>query len=199
MNHVDLVAMAKGEEHQAAIALSNAMVSNPIHIAVLQGQGEPERKQIEDMFIEMFQQRPGEVFVAKYDNAIVGVLRSYNCHEGTDSHEDGTTAREINEAALHDTASRIAHWYSIWDQHDPLELHRHLGPVGVIPDFQGKGIGSKIMRMFCEQADVKNEAAYLETDRSVNVRFYEKFGFYVIDESDIFDIKNYFMWRPAIK
>jgi GNAT superfamily N-acetyltransferase len=199
MKHVELVAMAKGEEFQAAIALSNAMVSNPIHIAVYQGQGETERKQVEDMFYEMFQQRRGEVFVAKHDNAIVGAIRWRDCHEKTDSHEDGTAASAIDEASLYDTASRIAYWYGIWRQKDPLEPHKHLGPIGVNPDFQGKSIGSELMQIFCRQVDANNEAAYLETDRPVNVRFYGKFGFHVIGETDIFDIKNYFMWRPAIK
>jgi len=191
--------MANGEELQAAIALSDAMVSNPMHIAALGGQGETERKQVEDMFYEMFQQRWGEVFVAKHDNAIVGVVRWRDCHEETDSHEDGTAAREIDEASLHDTASRIAYWYGIWGQNDPLEPHRHLGPIGVIPDFQGKGIGSELMQTFCGQVDANHTAAYLETDRPVNVGFYENFGFGVIGETDIFEVKNYFMWRPAIK
>lgn len=199
MKHVELAAMVKGEELQAAIVLSNAMVSNPMHIAALWGQGERQRKQVEDMFSEMFQQRRGEVFVAKHDHAIVGVVRWRDCHERADSHEDGTTAREIGEASLHDTASRIAYWYGIWRQNDPLEPHKHLGPIGVIPDYQGRGIGSELMQIFCRQIDANQTAAYLETDRPGNVGFYEKFGFYVIGETDIFDVKNYFMWRPAIK
>ncbi len=199
MKHVELAVMAKGEELQAAIALSEAMVSNPMHIAALGGQGESERKQVEDMFYEMFQQRRGEVFVAKQDAVIIGAVRWRECQEKTDSHGEGTAARVLDEASLHDTASRIAYWYGIWRQNDPLEPHRHLGPIGVIPSLQGKGIGSQLMQVFCGQLDANHEAAYLETDRGVNVGFYEKFGFYVIGETDIYNVKNYFMWRPAIK
>lgn len=199
MKHLELVAMAIGEELQAAITLSNAMVSNPMHIAALGGQSEAERKQVEDMFYEMFQKRRGEVFVAKQDIRIVGVVRWRECHQKSVSHGEGTTAGKIDEASLHNTASRIAYWYDIWGQNDPLEPHRHLGPIGVVPDLQGKGIGSQLMQIFCGQLDAHHKAAYLETDRGVNVGFYEKFGFNVIGETDIFNVKNYFMWRPAIK
>jgi ribosomal protein S18 acetylase RimI-like enzyme len=186
--------MVSGEEHRASEVLSVAMVSNPIHAAVLCGQGEAERQQLEDMFLEMLIERPREVFVAKHESMIVGVLRSQECHEEPASQE--RVAVEVDEAALDDTDTRIAHWLRVWDEVDPLEPHRHLGPVGVLPQHQGHGIGSMMMESFCSQVDENGEPAYLETDRVENVGFYEKFKFRLIDEADIFGVKNYFMWRP---
>lgn len=197
MKDVELVKMAKGEEHEASSVQSIAMVSNPIHDAVLQGQGETERGRLEGMFMEMLMERPREVFVAKHEGKIIGVIRSQECHGEPATQEQVTVESEIDEAALNDPDSRIAHWLSIWDEHDPLEPHRHLGPVGVLPQFQGHGIGSKMMENFCAQLDANSEPAYLETDRLENVRFYEKFRFRVVGETDLFDIRNYFMWRPA--
>lgn len=195
MNDMNLVAMVTGEEYQASSVLSVAMVSNPIHDAVLHGQGEAERQRLEEMFLEMLTERPREVLVMKHESTIVGVLRSQECHERSASQEQ--VAAEVDEAALDDTDSRIAHWSRVWDELDPQEPHRHLGPVGVLPKFQGHGIGSMMMENFCAQVDANGEPAYLETDKLENVRFYEKFCFRLIGETDIFGVKNYFMWRAT--
>jgi hypothetical protein len=40
-------------------------------------------------------------------------------------------------------------------------------------------------------------AAYLETETARNVRFYERFGFGVVDRADVLGNPNWFMWRPA--
>jgi hypothetical protein len=54
-----------------------------------------------------------------------------------------------------------------------------------------------MMESFCAQVDANHEPAFLETDKPMNVRFYEKFRFRLIDESPIFGVKNFFMWRPG--
>ncbi len=70
--------------------------------------------------------------------------------------------------------------------------------MGVVPSRQGSGVGTALMQRFCLEVDVRKVAAFLETDRSTNVRFYQKFGFQMVKEVDIFEVKNYFMWRsPA--
>jgi ribosomal protein S18 acetylase RimI-like enzyme len=57
-------------------------------------------------------------------------------------------------------------------------------------------VGTALMARFCHEVDARLAAAYLETDQSRSVRFYQRFGFQVVDEVDIFEVKNYFMWRP---
>jgi ribosomal protein S18 acetylase RimI-like enzyme len=197
INQLDIVLFAVGEEHQAASILSIAMVSNPIHIAVMGGQGEKERQRLEGWFLEMLRERPREVFVAKYKGEQVGVLRSQTCHGEEASQGQVTSESDVDESALVDPDSRMAHWLAVWDERDPQEPHRHLGPVGVHPQYQGGGIGSRLMERFCASVDENSEPAYLETDRVENVGFYEKFSFRTIGETDIFGVRNYFMWRPA--
>ncbi len=54
------------------------------------------------------------------------------------------------------------------------------------------------MRVFCAKMDAAGETAYLETDKDINVRFYEKFGFEVVGEEDVISVPNWFMIRhPA--
>jgi hypothetical protein len=38
---------------------------------------------------------------------------------------------------------------------------------------------------------------YLETDKSENVPFYQKFGFTVVAEADVLGVPNWFMSRAA--
>jgi hypothetical protein len=45
--------------------------------------------------------------------------------------------------------------------------------------------------------DASRAAAYLETDKQVNVPFYERFGFRVRAEATILGTPNWFMIRPA--
>jgi hypothetical protein len=53
------------------------------------------------------------------------------------------------------------------------------------------------MEVFCARVDAAGEVAYLETDKLVNVRFYERFGFEVIGEQEVLRVPNWFMRRAA--
>ena len=53
------------------------------------------------------------------------------------------------------------------------------------------------MRIFCAQMDAAGEDAYLETDKEINVRFYERFGFEVVGEQEVIGVPNWFMLRRA--
>ena len=94
-----------------------------------------------------------------------------------------------------DIDNRKSVWFKEWAKHDPVEQHWHLGPIGVLSTHQGLGIGSILMERFCKEVDACMAKAYLETDLDKNVRFYEKFGFKIISESEIFGVKNRYMLR----
>ena len=85
----------------------------------------------------------------------------------------------------------------VWAKHDPRERHWHLGPIGVHPEHQGRGIGKAILGSFLKIVDEQGSPAYLETDVDRNVALYEKFGFKVIVHADVMGVNNRFMWRPA--
>ena len=84
---------------------------------------------------------------------------------------------------------------SAWEKHDPNERHWHLGPVAVEPALQGMGVGSQMMERFCARMDDEGEMAFLETDKQVNVRFYERFRFQTIAEAEVLGNPNWFMRR----
>lgn len=188
MSRLKLSFMEKNDIRESASVLSVAMLNNPLHLAIFQGNGEKERREIERTFLELFLELPGIVFLAKEKQHIVGVMRMKSC--------DGRKAVEIPEDE-NTFDWRKSVWLSEWGRHDPVEQHWHLGPIGVLPTHQGSGIGSLLMERFCKEVDACPAAAYLETDLDKNVRFYEKFGFKVVAESEILGVTNRFMLRDS--
>ena len=188
---INIAMMQLNEIQQSAHILSIAMLDNPLHVAVLRGNGEEQRRKIEHMFIELFNKNPRIIYVAKAGQRIVGVMRMKSCC-GATVHEDREDEREESEID-----QRIKLWLREWAVHDPPEQHWHLGPIGVVPTHQDQGIGSMLMKLFCEEVDKCSASAYLETDLDKNVCFYEKFGFRVVSTSTIFGVESRYMVREA--
>jgi GNAT superfamily N-acetyltransferase len=64
----------------------------------------------------------------------------------------------------------------------PHEPHYYLGPLGVKPEWQGKGLGGALMRPVLERCDRENVPAYLEASTSRNRALYLRNGFEVVEE-----------------
>lgn len=188
MSKIDISFMEHNDIQQSAKILSIAMLNNPLHIGVFLGSGEKERRAIEKMFVELFNSSPGFIFVAKDNNKIIGVMRMKSC-----------VGKVLDSPGVVDDEKDIEWRKSVlfkeWADHDPVEQHWHLGPIGVLPTYQGSGIGSLLMERYCKEVDACMAKAYLETDMDKNIRFYEKFGFNVISETEIFGVKSRYMLR----
>ncbi len=176
---------------EAAKVLSIAMLNNPIHIAVLRGNGESQRVIIEKMFVDLFTTFPGITFIAKEDKKIVGVMRMKSCC-GSKHQDYPEKTKEENTVD-----QRIAFWHGEWARNDPEEQHWHLGPIGVLPSHRWLGIGSSLMKIFCNEVDKCFATAFLETDLDENVMFYHKFGFEIVATSSIFETESRYMVRAA--
>ena len=189
MGNFQISFMEKSDIQKSASVLSVAMLNNPLHVAVFQGKGEKERMEIEKMFCELLIELPGIVFLVKEKQNIIGVMRMKSCQ--------GRKVADVPKDAIdeNDIGWRKSVWHTEWGRHDPLEQHWHLGPIGVLPSHQRSGIGSMLMERFCREVDACFAKAYLETEGDKNVCFYEKFGFKVVRESEIFDVKNRYMLR----
>jgi len=94
------------------------------------------------------------------------------------------------------STSRVSRWLATWARHDPDEDHVHLGPLGVEPSLQGRGIGPQLMEHHCRHVDEIGWMGYLETDREENVAFYERFGFEVSSRIAVLGVQHYLMKRP---
>ncbi len=65
MTSAEISQMQYADLEEAAEVISYAMLRNPIHVAVYQGESEIERQQIENAFLVLLRERPQEVFIAK--------------------------------------------------------------------------------------------------------------------------------------
>lgn len=74
------------------------------------------------------------------------------------------------------------------------EPHAYLFVLGVLPEFQGRGVGSALLRAFCERADAEGLPCYLETDKESSVRLYRSHGFGIEREIDIAPLDGLHTW-----
>lgn len=77
--------------------------------------------------------------------------------------------------------------------------HWYLWLVGVEPDAQGRGIGSRLIQPVLTRADEEGLPCYLETQTEWNVAFYQKRGFEVMTDGVVPDqgIRVWTMLRKA--
>jgi GNAT superfamily N-acetyltransferase len=77
--------------------------------------------------------------------------------------------------------------------------HYYLNTIGVVPETQGKGLASQLIKPFLAQADARAASAYTETMTPENVPLYEHYGFvcreaYRVPGTDLF---IWALYRPA--
>ncbi|MFE3171514.1 GNAT family N-acetyltransferase [Amycolatopsis sp. NPDC059090] len=81
--------------------------------------------------------------------------------------------------------------------HDLAEPHWHVGPVGVEPRFQGRGIGESLMRALIAIMDADGSPSWGETDTEANVRFYRALGWDLDRTVTVSGIDLWFLGRTA--
>ena len=69
------------------------------------------------------------------------------------------------------------------DKHHPMERpHAYLWFLGVTPEAQGHGVGSRLLKSGTDRLDAAGQPAYLETQTERNIALYVRHGFTVISE-----------------
>jgi len=82
---------------------------------------------------------------------------------------------------------RIVGLRDVMDKHHPMEVpHDYLFFLGVTPQAQGHGVGSRLIKSHLNRLDAIGRPAFLETATEPNVRLYSRHGFKVLSQ-----------WRPA--
>ena len=79
----------------------------------------------------------------------------------------------------------------------PPQPHWYVSSLAVDPPAQGRGVGGALLTALLEHADREALPTYLETDRAINVRFYESQGFRVQEQIHLLDVAVWCMQRPS--
>ncbi|HMU47317.1 MAG TPA: GNAT family N-acetyltransferase [Chitinophagaceae bacterium] len=67
----------------------------------------------------------------------------------------------------------------------PQDPIYYLWFIGVIPEAQGRGIGSKLMKELLAECGFHNRTICLETSSTRNLHWYEQFGFSIYNKLDL--------------
>jgi len=179
----------------AAAMLARAFVTNPLHVATF---GPNQLGANETFFRIGLTLMKGRKLVAIEDGKILGMIHwieSPGCQPSEP--EKRTLAPKMLRAFGVRTVWRLRSWLMAWSRHDPAAPHVHLGPIGVSPAAQRRGVGRRLMERYCEAVDLSERMGYLETDRPETVRFYECFGFEVTAEIRVLHVPNFLMARQV--
>jgi GNAT superfamily N-acetyltransferase len=174
--------------------LAEAFVDNPLHLAAF-GRGRMDQNRL-FFRIGLRQMFFGEAFVALVDGEVAGYMHFRDSPDCLPAPEEVPEAVATVLKPLDEAIPQVVRWYSRWCRMDPDEPHIHLGPIGVAPGLQRRGVGSALMEHFIQQIARENAAGYLETDRWENVEFYKKFGFNLRHEEILIGAPVWYMWRP---
>ena len=127
--------------------LSRAFILTPFSSKVAGGKSEKHRRMLETGFKIMLEKKPGRKVVAKDDGKIVGVMRMVKWPDCQNSIPRGL--EKIPTLMFgRGSALRLFKFRSIWKKHDPKKPHWHIDPLGVLPEKQGRGIGSQLNPKF---------------------------------------------------
>ncbi|GAB2600923.1 GNAT family N-acetyltransferase [Pseudactinotalea suaedae] len=182
----------------AADLLGRGMADNPVHIAAYRGD-ETSRALRHGLLMRTLLRRSPSL-------QIEGVDRGEGL-AGIAAWAPPGTCQPTPDARLHllgraltfgpGTAARLLTWTRAWARHDPGAPHVHLGPVSVDRHLRGRGIGGFLLLRHVGRLDVAGVDGYLETDRPEAVGFYERFGYAVVDKTDVLGTRCWFMRRRA--
>ena len=196
MDNVTTENLQRDQIPEAARVASRAFVTNPLSVAAYRGQGKRQRLIAEAMFKVAFERTRGQVLVARWGKPIVGVIGMANWPDCQVSTLQDLLLLPRVLWTLKSLTPRVLMMSSMLRSQDPKEPHWHLAPIAVLPRLQGQGIGSRLLERFCEHVDGRKMPAYLDTDRPESVRLYERFGFTVMGEGEVYGARLWRMWRP---
>lgn len=183
------------DTRDAAKVTARAFAPTPFTMAIFRDEQKAEQGMLR-VFQVILERFPGQVLVAKEGGRVVGVMRMVEWPQCQMTPLQAMRFLPTMLGTGLGAGLRGMKGRGTWSKLDPKELHWHLDPLVVVPERQGKGIGSQLLREFCARVDNTGLAAYLETDRQDNVRLYQRFGFQVIKEAPVIGIQCWFMWRP---
>lgn len=165
---------------EAVSCLATAFGQDPITGYLLQT-GSGYRERVSQFFSILMRARLAlrmPVFVARNGSGISGASMGY-----ATVHSEWPTALNEEwdrfEKAIPGLPDRMSVYDEVAAKFKPSVPHYYLGVIGTDPTSQGLGIGSQLLKAFCEASagDPLSSGVYQETAQPANLKFYERAGF----------------------
>lgn len=210
-NSIDIRALSRAQAGAAAGLLGRGMRDNPTHIQAFGSDPARRERTLMLMFTPFLRQqmRTGVALGAFFTSSTAAPDASPSLAGVASVSAPGRCQPSLTSkllalpAFLHgggpQAALRMRAWVRVWAQRDKqAPMHWHLGPLAVLPQHQGRGIGSALLQRLCDHLDRHQALGYLETDRVENVTLYQRFGFSTVATQDVIGTPHWFMQRePA--
>ena len=194
-----ITAASSSDIDEAVACLATAFAQDPITGFLLQtSQGYRER--VTQFFSLLMRARIDlkmPVFVARGVDGIAGSAMGYSTLR-SEWPVDLTEEWARFEKAIPGLTDRMAIYDEVATKFKPPAPHYYLGVIGTDPTLQGSGIGTQLLKSFCEvsASDPLSSGVYLETAQASNIRFYERAGFAVTGRGNLGDATLWCMYLP---
>jgi ribosomal protein S18 acetylase RimI-like enzyme len=193
---VEIRAMAANDMDEVCEVVGLAFAENPSTLANVRGDRERACQTMRDAVrIAKFGRPWSHALVAVQAGGIAGVLNAAEWPHCQLSIVEKIRTAPSMVRIMRTALPRAFTMMSKRETADPHQPHWHVGPVGVKPEFQGRGIGRALLESFLADLDEREAPAFLETDVDRNVNLYEKLGFTVTMRQEIVGVDTRFMWR----
>ena len=194
------IAAASRSDIDAAVdCLATAFAHDPITGFLLQtSPGYRERvKQFFSLLMRARIELEMPVFVARGAHGIGGATMGYSTVR-SDWPTDLTEEWVRFENSIPGVTDRMALYDELANKFKPSAPHFYLGVIGTEPTLQGSGIGTQLLKSFCEvsASDPLSSGVYLETAQESNLRFYERAGFAETGRGKLGDATLWCMYLP---
>ena len=184
---------------ESVACVATAFAQDPITGFLLQtGQGYRER--VTQFFSLLMRARIAlkmPVFVARGAQGIDGATMGYSTVRS--EWPVGLTEEWVRfENSIPGVTDRMAIYDEVAKKFKPSAPHYYLGVIGTDPSSQGSGIGTQLLKAFCEvsASDPLSSGVYLETAQASNLRFYERAGFAETGRGSLGDATLWCMFLP---
>jgi ribosomal protein S18 acetylase RimI-like enzyme len=177
---MQITAAAPSDVEQAVGCLAAAFAQDPITGFLLQT-GPGYRERVTQFFSLLMRARIAlkmPVLVARGTAGIHGAAMGYTTVRP--AWPSGLTEDwDRFEKATPGFTDRIAVYDEIAAKGKPPAPHYYLGVIGIDPNLHGLGIGTQLLKSFCDlsASDRLSCGVYLETAKASNLGFYERAGF----------------------
>ena len=194
-----ITAASPSDIDEAVACLATAFAQDPITGFLLQtSQGYRERvTQFFSLLMRARIELKMPVIVAREANGIGGATMGYST-----VHPEWPVALTEEwgrfENAIPGLTDRMAIYDEVATNFKPPDPHYYLGVIGTAPALQGTGVGTQLLKSFCEvsASDPLSSGVYLETAQASNLRFYERAGFVETGRGALGDATLWCMYLP---